>query len=514
MRKFNILFVGLTVLSLILAACGGSAATPTATAVPPTQAATQALPQTGATTAPTTAATTVPTAAATMAPTAAATTAPTAAATAVPTELPTPTYTPNTAAEQVALAAAGGKKIGGTVNFIGPWGGAEQNAFISVVQPFENATGITVNYTGSRDVNSLLVTRVTAGNPPDLADFSTPGLLSQFQSQGKLQDLSKVLDMNTMGQQYAKTWIDLGTFNGEFVAFTFKVATKGLIWYNPVVWSADNLQFPSTWDQMISLSNQLVSQGKTPWCIALESGSASGWPGTDWLEDIVLRQSGQDIYNQWWQGKIAWTSPQISQAWKTWGQIVGNPKMLYGGANRTLSTNFANDADPLFTNPPGCYMEHQASFMSGFIQADYPSLKEGTGYNFFMFPPFTAGAPSSVEVGGDLIGAFTDTPQAQALVRYLASSQAQDIWAKIGGGYLSANLQIPSTDYPDLLSQKSAEALAKAQVAVFDASDQMPSAMTNAFYQAVLSYVQNPSDSNLTSILQNLDNVQKSAYTP
>ena len=119
-----------------------------------------------------------------------------------------------------------------------------------------------------------------------------------------------------------------------------------------------------------------------------------------------------------------------------------------------------------------------------------------------------------MEIGGDLIGAFTDTPQAQALVRYLATSQAQDIWAKIGGGYLSANLQIPTSDYPDILSQKSAEELMKAQVAVFDASDQMPSAMTNAFYQAVLSYIQNPSDSNLTSILQNLDKVQKSAYTP
>jgi alpha-glucoside transport system substrate-binding protein len=444
----------------------------------------------------------------------AATSAPTempAAPTTAPTTMPTPTYTANSAAESAAMAAAGGKKIGGSVDFVGPWGGAEQNAFVSVVQPFEAATGITVNYTGSRDVNSLLVTRVTAGNPPDLADFSTPGLLSQFQSQGKLQDLSKVLDMNTMNQDYAKTWIDLGTYNGEFVAVMFKVATKGLIWYDPKVFQADNLKVPTTWDEMIALSKQLESQGKTPWCVALNSGSASGWPGTDWLEDIVLRQAGQAAYNQWWQGKLAWTSPEITKAWQTWGQIVADQKMLYGGANRTLSTNFANDADPLFTSPPGCYMEHQASFMSGFIQTDNPSLKAGTDYNFFPVPPFTAGSPSSVEIGGDLIGAFTNTPQAQALVRYLATPEAQDIWAKIGGGYLSANLKVPSTDYPDVLSQKSAQLLSAAKVAVFDASDQMPSQMTNAFYQAVLNYIQNPAD--LNSILQNLDNTQKSAYT-
>lgn len=476
--------------AMVLAACAPAASAPTATAVPPTEA---------------------PTTPPTAAPTEAPTTAPTEAATAAPTAAATATLPPLRTAQQAALDAAGGKQLGGSVSFVGPWGGSEQDAFMAMVKPFEDATGVTVNYTGSRDVNALLVTRVTAGNPPDLADFSTPGLIAQFQQQGKLVDLSKFMDMNTLKSEYAQTWLDLGTFNGQFSAMIIKVATKGLIWYDPNVWQANNLQIPQTWDQMISLSNQLVSQGKTPWCVAMESGSASGWPGTDWLEDIVLRQAGADVYNQWWQGKIAWTSPQITQAWQTWGQIVGNPKMLYGGVNRTLSTNFAKDADPLFTNPPGCYMEHQASFMAGFIQTDNPSLKAGTDYNFFPFPAFSSSTASSVEMAGDLVGMFNDTPQAEALVKYLATPEAQDIWAKIGGGYLSANKAVPVSDYPDVLSQKSAQMLINAQVAVFDASDQMPTAMTNAFYQAVLNYIQNPG--NLTSILQNLDSVQKTAYT-
>ncbi len=505
-RKFiNVL--GIVVMAMMLL----SACAPTANAQPTSGVTSVPTSSSTGTTAPTTAVT--PTTEATTAATGtSAPTATTSGPTAVPTQLPTPTYATNSAAESAALAAAGGQKIGGSVSFVGPWGGAEQNAFTSVIQPFEAATGITVNYTGSRDVSSLLVTRVTAGNPPDLADFSTPGLLAQFQSQGSLQDLSKILDMNTINQQYAKTWVNLGTFGGQFVAITFKAALKGLIWYDPKVWAADNLTIPTTWDQLITLSKTLESQGKTPWCIAVGSGSASGWPGTDWLEDIVLRQSGLSVYNQWWQGKIAWSSPQITQAWKTWGQIVADPKMLYGGVNRTLSTNFANDADPLFTSTPGCYMEHQASFMSGFIQTDNPKLVAGTDYNFFMFPPFTAGGANSVEIAGDLIGAFTNTPQAQALVKYLATPQAQDIWAKIGGGYLSANNQVPATDYPDVLSQSQAKIMGNAQVAAFDASDQMPSAMTNAFYSAVLDYIQTPS--NLTSILQNLDTTQKSAYTP
>jgi alpha-glucoside transport system substrate-binding protein len=491
------------VLALAISACAQATPSPTTapTSVPPTSA--------PATEVPTAMATEAPTAMATEAPTE----APTSAATAAPTPLPTVPSTPQekiAAAEAAALTAAGGSKIGGEVSFIGPWGGSEQSAFEAVFAPFENATGITVNYTGTRDVATILTTRVTAGNPPDLADFSTPGLLMQFQSLGALQDLSKVLDMTQIGNQYASTWVDLGTYGGEFVAQIFKVSTKGDIWYAPKVWTADNLQIPATWDDMITLSNNLISQGYTPWCMALSSGSASGWPGTDWLEDIVLRQGGLDVYNQWWQGTIKWTSPEITQAWQTWGTIAGNPAMLFGGVNRTLSTPFQNDADPLYTDPPGCYMDHQGSFMSGFISADYPDLVAGEDYNFFSFPPFSASAPSSLEVGGDLLGQFTDTPQAQAFMRYLSTAEAQDIWALIGGGYLSANLQIPPTDYPDVLSQKSGQQLLDAKVVAFDASDNMPPAMTNAFYSAVLDFIQTPSD--LTSILQNLDSVQSSSY--
>lgn len=491
------------VLALAISACAQATPSPTVaptSSVPPTEA-------------PTTAPTTAPTEAATTAPTTAPTEAPTSAATGAPTPLPTVPPTPAekiAAAEAAALAAAGGTKIGGSVEFIGPWGGSEQSAFEAVYTPFENATGITVNYTGTRDVQTILTTRVTAGNPPDLADFSTPGTLAQFQSIGALQDLSKILDMTTIGNQYASTWQDLGTINGEFVAQIFKVATKGLIWHDPKVWASLNLTQPATWDDMITLSNNLINQGYTPWCIAVASGAASGWPGTDWLEDIVLRQSGLDVYNQWWQGTIKWTSPQITQAWQTWGTIVGNPAMLYGGVNRVLATAFQQDADPLFTNPPGCYMEHQASFMSGFIEADNPTLVPGTDFNFFLFPPFSSSEPVSVEVGGDLLGVFTTTPQAQAFIKYLATSEAQDIWAMIGGGYLSANLQISTTDYPDVLSQQAANIITQAQVVVFDASDNMPAAMTNAFYSAVLDFIQTPSD--LPSILQNLDTVQSSSY--
>jgi alpha-glucoside transport system substrate-binding protein len=289
-----------------------------------------------------------------------------------------------------------------------------------------------------------------------------------------------------------------------------KASVKGLIWYDPKVWDANGYQFPTTWDDMMTLSQNIVDAGNTPWCVAVESGAASGWPGTDWLEDIVLRQSGKDVYDQWWQGQIKWTSPEIKQAWETWGKIVADPSMVYGGANTMLTANFGNVGDPLFTDPPGCYMVHQASFITDFFTTNTPGLQPVQDFDFFGFPEFQANAPVSTEMAGDLFGMFNATPEATALLKYLVTPEAQAIWVKRGGA-ISPNKDVPLDLYPDALSKKAAERLTGAEVAVFDASDLMPEAMNAAFWQAILNYIQNPSD--LDSILQNLDSVQADAYS-
>jgi alpha-glucoside transport system substrate-binding protein len=476
MKKLQFLAAAITILSL-LAACG--AATPTPTTMAPTTAATEA---------PTTAPTEAPTAAPTEAPT---------------TGLRTP--------QEAALAAAGGQKIGGSVTILATWGGSEQDTFLAMLQPLTEATGIEIQYTGTRDLNAVLTTQVQGGNPPDLAGLPGPGQMAQFAQSGDLVDLSTVLDMNTYKSQYAQTWIDLGSAANIVAGIFIKASVKGLIWYDPKVWDANNYQQPATWDEMMTLSKQIADGGNTPWCVALESGAASGWPGTDWLEDIVLRQSGRDVYDQWWQGQIKWTSDPIKQAWNTWGEIVANPDtMVYGGVNTMLTTNFGNVGDPLFTDPPGCYMVHQASFITSFFQENTPGVQPVTDFDFFGFPPFQEGAPVSTEMAGDLFGMFNDTPQARAVINYLVTPEAQAIWVQAGGA-ISPNKDVPLDLYPDQLSMKAAERLTSAEIAVFDASDMMPEAMNNAFWQAILNYVQDPTQ--LDSILQNLDSVQADAYS-
>lgn len=475
MRILKLFSVSVILLGL-LAACGSSRTAPTPTSAPPPTATPAA-------------------AAATETPAANPTTAVAA------TGLRTP--------EEAALAAAGGQKIGGTVTVLGVWGGSEQDSFLAMVKPFEEATGVNVEYTGSRDAAAVLSTRVQGGNPPDVVNMPSPGQMDLYAKDGNLVDLSKILDMSSYNKQYAKTWVDLATVDNKMVGIFIKASVKGLIWYDPKVWQQQGYEIPKTWDDMMALSKKMADSGTTPWCVALESGAASGWPGTDWLEDIVLRQSGEKVYNDWWQGKIAWSSPKIKKAWETWGQIVGDPNMVYGGPNTMLTTNFGDVGNPLFTSPPGCYMAHQASFITDFFVKNNSGVKPVDDFNFFPFPPFDASAPKSTEIAGDLMSVFNDTPQSEALIKYLTTPEAQAIWVQRGGA-ISPNKDVPLSVYPDELSRKAAQLLTSSQVAVFDASDQMPQSMNQSFFQGILNYIQNPK--NLDSTLQTLDSAQKDAY--
>jgi len=400
---------------------------------------------------------------------------------------------------------------GGTVKVMAEWSGQEQANFLAVVKPFEDSTGIKVSYESTRDLTAVIKTRVAAGNPPDLAGVPNPQLLSQFAGQGKLTPLDGVLDMSALKQNYSQGWIDLGTYQGKLYQVYSWVSLKGLVWYNPKNFSAKGYQVPKTWADMITLQGQIKASGTTPWCIGLKSGGADdGWPGSDWLKEIVLSQSGPDVYDKWVAGTQKWTSPEIKSAFTTWGTILGSgDSNVYGGSNEITSASFKTAGDGLFTSPPKCYMHNQASFITSFFTSDNPSVQPGTDFNFFALPDVSSQFTGAHVVAGDSWGLFHDTPQARKLLNYLVTADAQGIWVK-AGGKLSPNKQTPLSDYPDALSKESAQILVGTQIAKYDATDNMPADMRTAAWQAVLKFVQN--QGNLDSILTNLDKVQATAY--
>jgi alpha-glucoside transport system substrate-binding protein len=183
--------------------------------------------------------------------------------------------------------------------------------------------------------------------------------------------------------------------------------------------------------------------------------------------------------------------------------------MTYGGKAAVLSTNFGDAGNPLFTTPPGCYMHHQASFITDFFVKAKPDLKPVTDFTFFPFPDINTSYSGAVEAGGDLFGMFKDTTNARELMKYLTTAEAQQIWVSRGGA-LSPNKKVALSAYPDDLSRQSAQMLLNAKITRFDASDLMPEAMNNAFWKGILDYVSDPTK--LDGILTNLDKVQAEAY--
>jgi ABC-type glycerol-3-phosphate transport system substrate-binding protein len=226
-------------------------------------------------------------------------------------------------------------QIGGTVSVLAVWGGEELDSFRAMVAPFEQQTGITVAYEGTRDLNAVLTTRVQGGNPPDLAGLPGPGQLQEFAQAGHLVPLDDVLDMQSLQQQYDEGFLQLATYNGQLYGIFTKADVKSLVWYSPPAFESAGYEVPTTWQELQALEEQIIADGAAPWCIGLESGAASGWPGTDWIEDIMLRTAGPDVYDQWWQHEIEWTSEPVRNAWETWGEIVGDPKpCIWRPANR------------------------------------------------------------------------------------------------------------------------------------------------------------------------------------
>jgi alpha-glucoside transport system substrate-binding protein len=392
---------------------------------------------------------------------------------------------------------------GKTVNVIGTWGGDEQAAFLKMVAPWEQQTGAKVKYTGTRDINTVLTTGVASGVLPDLAGLPGPGQMAEYAQAGKLVPLDDVLDIATYQTDTAPALVQLGKTDGKVYGVFIKAAVKGLIWYNPKLHDYSAAP-PKTWDDLVSQSAANKGTAKSTWCLGIESGAASGWAATDWIEDLVLRTAGPDTYTKWYQGKVKWSDPAIRKAVQMYADAV--VKQSYGGGATAVATNFGNAGDPLFATPPGCQFLHQASFITGFSQ--FKSHKAGTDYNFFPFPDIDPQYAGAVEGAGDLFGMFHDTPAAKSLMKYLVTAEAQDIWVKAGGA-LSANKN--ATDYPDDISKRSAHILASAKSFVFDASDSMPTAMNDAFWKAMVALT-NGSKS-VDQVLSDLDAAQKDAYS-
>ncbi|MDJ0509866.1 MAG: ABC transporter substrate-binding protein [Crocosphaera sp.] len=385
------------------------------------------------------------------------------------------------------------------VTILGVMVGEQQEKLEKALAPFTEETGIEIVYEGTDTFATTLPIRVDSGNPPDLAMFPQPGLMADFAKEGKLVPLKEFMTSETLQEAYPETWINLGSVDETPYGVWYRASVKSLVWYNPKVFAENGYEIPNTWDEMMALSDRLVEEGKTPWCIGMESGDATGWVGTDWVEDIMLRTAGAEVYDQWTTNQIPFNDQSVKNAVETFGKIARNDKYVYGGKVGALSIPFGDSIQGLFGDNPRCYLHRQATFIASFLPEDINAAQDAA---IFYLPPINPEQGSPVLVAGNVFAMFNDTPEARQLMEYLASEVPHEIAVQLGG-HISPRNNIAIDLYPDQLMQQQATILAEADVIRFDGSDMMPGAVgTGTFWSGMVDYV---GGTDVETVLENIE---------
>ena len=357
--------------------------------------------------------------------------------------------------------------VKGKVSVVGIWVAQEQKNFQRVIDAFNKVyPNVTVKYNPAGDnTPTVLATALSGGRPPDLASVGQPGLVKQFQSQGKLKDLE--FARKDIESNFGPDVVKLGTLGGKIYSFIPKGANKSTVWYNVQAFKNAGVTPPKTWDDFLKAAKTLKASG-TP---AYSLGAADGWTLTDLFENLYLRQAGADKYDQLTNHKIKWTDPSVKTTLTTMADVFGDTSNIAGGVSGALQADFPTSVSKVFVNPPKAAMVMEGDFVPGVV-AGKTNLKPGTGYNVFDFPSVNGSQPAVVG-GGDNLIMFKDSPAAEAFVKFMASPAAGKVWVA-NGGVSSPNKNVPPSAYPDPITRATAVKLANASSFRFDMSDLSP----------------------------------------
>ncbi len=395
---------------------------------------------------------------------------------------------------------------GKEISVFGPWLGPDQELVESIFAYFELATGADIVYAGSDSFEQQIVIDVQGGSPPNVAVFPQPGLAADLAANGNLVPLGEDL-ANWMRDNYAagQSWVDLGSYAGpdgerEFYAFAYKVDLKSLVWYVPDNFEDAGYEIPTTMEELLALSEQIVADGGTPWCIGLGSGDATGWPATDWVEDIMLRTQPPEVYDGWVTNEIPFNDERVVNAIEIFGQFAKNDAWVVGGAAAVGTTDFRDSPQGLFTVPPQCYMHRQASFIPSF----FPEGTElGVDVDFFYFPPF-----ASEDLGNPVLGAGTlwaitkDSEETRVLFEFLKTPLAHELWMA-QSGFLTPHTGVNVELYANDSLRKQGEILLNATTFRFDGSDLMPGAVgAGSFWRGMVDFVGGASAQEVADAIQ------------
>ena len=382
---------------------------------------------------------------------------------------------------------------GQTVTITGPWTGNEKEKVDKVFELFTRATGAAVDYSGSDSFEQDIVISARAGSAPNLAVFPQPGLAADMASQGLLTPLAEgTADWVAQNFAAGPSWVDLGTYadaNGDDTLFGlfYRVDLKSLVWYSPDAFDEAGYDIPETMEDLKALTDQIVEDGGTPWCIGLGSGAATGWPATDWVEEMMLRTQSPADYDAWVSNEMKFTDPKVIAAMNEFGHFALNDAYVDGGAAAVASTDFRDSPAGLFALPPACYMHRQASFIPAFFPED---VSMGEDVDFFYFPSYASKDLGKPVLGAGTLFAITNPSEAaNAMIEFLKLPIAHEAWMA-QGGFLTAHGGVNLATYIDDSSRAQGEILQNATTFRFDASDLMPAEIgAGEFWTSMVDFV-------------------------
>ncbi|WP_292290965.1 ABC transporter substrate-binding protein [Marivita sp.] len=378
------------------------------------------------------------------------------------------------------------------ITVFGPWLGPDQAMVEEVLNDFAEKSGHNVSYVGSDSFEQQIVVDAEAGSAPNVAVFPQPGLASDMAARGFLTPLNDgTADWVRENYAAGESWVDLGTYAGpdgeeDLYGFFYKVDVKSLVWFSPENFEDAGYEVPETMEELKALTDQIVADGETPWCIGLGSGGATGWPATDWVEDMMLRTQPPEVYDQWVSNEIPFDDPRVVAAIEEFGAFARNDEYVAGGSGAVASTDFRDSPKGLFDAPPQCYLHRQASFIPAF----FPEGTEvGLDADFFYFPAYEEKDLGAPVLGAGTLWAITNENQAaHDLIAYLQTPEAHEIWMA-NGGFLTPHTGVDSSQFVDAPTAKMNGILLDATTFRFDASDLMPGGVgAGSFWTGMVDY--------------------------
>jgi alpha-glucoside transport system substrate-binding protein len=342
------------------------------------------------------------------------------------------------------------------------------------------------------------------GGTLDIALLPQPGAVADAVDQGAVSLEDMGFDIGELESTFNEYLMSLVEVEGEHYGIPSNINLKSMVWYPADDFEEAGYEVPATFDDLIALSEQIRDeQGVPPWCVGFESEAATGWPATDWMEDIMLRTAGTDVYDQWVSHEIPFNDPAVQNAAEIFGQVMFGDGYVLGGADQTPAIAFGDAPGPMFQDPPGCWLHRQATFINAFFPED---AEAGTDYDWFPFPPIDQ---EGTLFAGEFMVTFRDAPETRDFIEKFISEEVQCAQGEdVASSRISANVDVESDCYANDVLADASEVLTTSleeDTGRFDASDQMPPAVgSGSFWNEMMTYMQQGPDS-VTSVLDEIE---------